>query len=614
MLLLAVRLFKLQVLQGSRFKKKALNNKQQIIRRPSYRGEIYIQNNKSYQKIVKNVEGFSLFLLPSNFPQKKEKRQKLISKICSNFSINTNKIKKILQKGRWNPYRSYLLKPFLPFEKVLFLAENLDSFPGLFYQDTPRRVYKNGEVYSHITGYVRQISTRELKKKYHLGYSRNSVIGKLGIEKQYDLNLRGKDGFKTQIVDARNRVKKVIIPEDGKPIPGNDIYLTINKRIQNIVYNMMQRYPGGCIVSRPATGEILALYSYPSYDPNIFIGGLDKEKYTKYTNNKDLPFFNRVTQGEYPPSSTFKIVVSCAGLADDEISFWGDYYYCKGGIQIGPQYFKCEGYHKSLNMCYALAYSCNSYYYHLGIDIGPQKIIKYADYFKFGRLSGIDLPYERKGRVPTLRWKREIHGNFWWDGDTANLSIGQGYLLATMVQLNVMTCAMANGGYAYKPHLLKKITSAGSGKEIFTYRPEISFEIPIEYSKIKKIQLAMRKVVQVGTASKGAKSSLAIAGKTGTAQNIQGQAHAWFTCYAPWHAQNPEDKIAVTVFIEHGGSGGGAAAPFATAILNSIFYKNSVLYNYKKIMQSYTSKAHYYEEWLRKRNQEKLPPEYFKRK
>jgi penicillin-binding protein 2 len=408
-----------------------------------------------------------------------------------------------------------------------------------------------------------------------------------------------------QTVDARNRVKSENQPEGGEPVPGNDLILTIDERIQKIVYDMMQGYPGGAIVTKVSTGEVLGMYSYPSYDPNIFIGNFDQAKYDFYAKDPDLPFLNRVIQGEYPPSSVFKIIVSSAALSDDEVDFYRDVDYCAGGISIGPQFYKCEGWHNQENMLSGFAQSCNVYYYNVGLKIGSEKVIKWAhDYFNLGKATGIDLPYEKKGRVPTHRWKSEVMGTFWWDGDTANLAIGQGYLLATIIQLNTVTAAMAGNGIAYQPHLMKSIRSVIDGKDIYVNPKVASIELPLDKEKIKNIQKAMRAVVQWGTAARAAGGSkLAIAGKTGTAQNVQGNAHAWFTCYAPFNAEKVEDMVAVTVFVEHGGHGGAMSAPFATAILESIFYKNDVRFNYKRIMQNWEGRRSQYEDWLMKRRE-----------
>lgn len=605
-LIILGRLFYLQVLSQKYFESLALGNKQQTIIVPAHRGEIYVDGGKT--RIVKNETSFSIYVVPNNFPKEPE-RSLLVDQLGAIFGMDTNRLVTALKAGRWNPYRSRIVMDDVPISKIYYLAEHLDDFPGLNYQYSPKRVYSNGLMWSHIVGYIRGISSAEYGEKSHQGYNRNSLVGKKGIEAQYDLELRGQDGYKIQTVDARNRVKGEVQPEGGEPVPGNDIILTIDEKIQKSVYDMMQGYPGGAVVTKASTGEILALYSYPSYDPNIFIGEVEKEIYDKYANDPQLPFFNRVIQGEYPPSSVFKIIVSAAALADDEVNFYRDIQYCAGGIAIGPQFFKCEGWHNAQNMFAGFADSCNVYYYRVGIKIGSEKIIRFAhDYFGLGKATGIDLPYERKGRVPSHRWKSEMKGTFWWDGDTANLSIGQGFLLATVMQMNTVTAAIANNGVAYQPHLLKSVRSATDGREIYAAKKNIQVELPLDKEKIELIQRAMRAVVEWGTAERAAgHSRVPIAGKTGTAQNIQGNAHAWFSCYAPYQSQDPDKVVVVTVFIENGGHGGAAAAPFATSILESIYLGNDVRYNFKRIMQGWESRRTQYEEWLQKRNEGFLP-------
>jgi penicillin-binding protein 2 len=604
------RLLYIQIFQYTRYSKMALSNKQQKISIPAYRGEIYL--NSGTEKIVENKVSFSIFIIPNNIPRERGIRRELVHKISLYFQISTNKIIDILKRGRWNPYRPKLLAENVSFEKINFLAEHLEDFPGLIYESSPKREYKDGQVYSHIVGYIRQISEHVLRRKQHLGYNRHSLIGYKGIEAQYDMELRGKDGYYYQIVDAKNNVKKEIFPADGQTVPGNDISLTIDNRIQKIVYTMMQKYPGGCIVTKVATGEVLALYSYPSYDPNIFVGKVDPEVYNAYLNDPQLPFFNRVVQGEYPPSSIFKMIVSCAALGDNEINFYYDRFNCEHGLQIGPQYFKCEGEHGNINMNQALARSCNTYYYYVGMKIGPEKIMKWADkYFTLGNLTGIDLPYERKGRVPTRRWKTEVKGSYWWDGNTAHLSIGQGFLLANIVQLNAITAAIANDGVAYKPHILDKIISASTGEIVYEYKKNILIDLPIEVKKLKQVRMALRNVVLWGTGISGCHSALKLAGKTGTAENIQGGTHSWFTCYAPYNSKKIEDMVAVTVFIEHGGHGSDVAAPFATAILEGIFQHKNPKTVYKRIMQRRgESKAYFFNQWLRRTGEKKLGSDY----
>jgi len=610
---LLYKLFTIQIIEYDRYEKMALNNRRQIIRIPAHRGEIFADDGN--KQITVNKESFSIFLVPNSVPRIPEERACFIARVNKDFGIDTNHLDQIIKKGRWNPYRSHPLIESADITQITYLAEHNDIFPGLFYQFVPVRHYLAGELYAHITGYVRKITSEQLRALSPQGYHRDSILGVKGIEKQYDINMRGKDGYRYQIVDARNRVSGEINPLSGLPVPGNNIIITIDDRIQRIVCDMMQGYPGGAIVSKPATGEILALYSYPSFDPNIFIGKVDPETYNAYANNPDLPFFNRVIQGEYPPSSVFKTLVSIAAIADGDMHFTRDRYTCEGKLIIGPQQFKCEGWHGYVNMHQALVRSCNVYYYQAAMKIGPEKIIKYAkDYFNLGTLTGIDLPHERPGRVPSHRWKSETRGTFWWDGDTANLSIGQGYLLATVLQMHVMTSAVAHNGKTFVPHLLKRIESVATGKVIMEYTAPVLVEIPIEKSKLADVQKALRNVVleKSGTAYRGARSKLQIAGKTGTAQNIQGQPHAWFSCYEPYNSSNPHDVLAVTVFVENGGHGGDVSAPFAAAILEAIRWGANPRITYKRIMQGRENKQHLYEKWLEKRKEQPLKDDFYK--
>lgn len=604
LLFIVIRLFILQVIEYSYYKKLALNSKQQIVRIDATRGEIYI--DKGAKKIVRNIPSFSIYIVPHNIPKDKELRAQLVKRISLNFGVTEELVLNNLKSGRWYPYKPQLLLAQADLSKIYYLAENLSEYPGLYYQETPLRTYDDGLVFSHITGYLRKISPTLLKKKYHLGYHRNSIVGVNGIEANYDLELRGSDGYEYQIIDAKRRITGSVVPEDGYPVPGNDIYLTINSELQQVVYRMMQGVIGGCIVTKVSTGEVLALYSYPSFDPNIFTGNVDAEEFKKYLEDPDLPFYNRVIQGEYPPSSVYKIVGSCAALSDTKTAFYGTYYECTGGLAIGPQYYKCEGYHKSQNMYQALVNSCNSYYYALGMKMGHEVLKKWSyNYFHMGQLSGIDLPNERKGRVPDHKWKLESKGVYWWDGDTANMSIGQGFMLSTIVQMQTVISAIANDGVAYRPFLLHQRIDATSGNVIHENKPSILVELPMDIEHIRQVQKALRGVSVWGTARRGAASQLQIAGKTGTAQNIQGAAHGWFSCYAPYKAPL-EDRLAVTVFAENGGHGGSAAAPIATAILESYFLKRKAENVYKRILQPWENRESSYQNWLQQRNETKL--------
>ncbi len=611
--LIIARLFSLQVIHGEEYRAQALNNRKQVIRTPSYRGEIYVDAGKT--KIVENRAAYSVYVIPKNFPSPRSaklQRRELFAKLHEHFAIAERGILRALRKGRANPYKPQLIQSDASLANIHYLAEHLSEYPGIIYLSTPKRYYHDGLMYSHITGYIRAISSRELATKHELGYSSISLIGKLGIEAKYDLDLRGKEGYKVQIIDAKNHVKDELFPPDGKAAAGKNLTLTIDSRIQKIVYDTLQGYPGGAIVTRAATGEVLALYSYPSYDPNIFINTLKQEVFQTYLQAANNPFFNRVTQGEYPPSSIFKLVLSLAATDSQTIDLQRYRQTCYGGIYIGPKFFKCEGVHLEANIYQALANSCNVFFYNLGFDLGPQTISKYArSYFNFGAPSGIDLPYEKAGRIPDQKWKLENIGTFWWDGDTANFSIGQGYTLATIVQINTLTAALANYGHAFTPQLLKSQHSPETDI-VFTPQTRESINLPFSSQNIAIVRQAMRYAVEWGTAKRINTATLELAGKTGTAQTYRGkEPHSWFTGFAPYRANKAKDTVAVTVLLENAGHGGEMAAPFAAAILEGIFLYRDPMLVIKEKLQPWTSKASKYEKWLRIRNEQRLPASHF---
>lgn len=608
-IVLVVKLWNLQVSEYQRYESMALNNKQQIIRLPAYRGEIFV--DKGEKKVVENQKAFDIYILPNNVPRPWSERHKLAAQLEKDFNIQSNRVVAAIRKGRWNPYRPQVLKKNSDFQTILKLAEKLQDYPGVYYRDAPKRFYHEGEIYSHITGYIRNITPEQLRRKASQGYHSESVIGSKGIEGFYDLELRGRDGFRILDVDAKYRLIDEHTPLEGEPAAGNDLHLTIDSRMQEVMHRMMQGFVGGAILTRPASGEVLALYSYPSFDPNIFIGRLDIEKYRSYVENKDLPFFNRVIQAEYPPSSVYKLVVASALLGEDEVDFYRDRFFCHKSIQIGSQIFKNASYAGRKNLHDAIASSDNYFFIKTGIDMGSEKTIRYSkEIFQLGQRSGIDLMYERNGRVPTHQWKSEVKGNWWWDGDTANLSIGQGYMLSTIVQMNTVIGAIANDGKAKRPHMLEKVINVTDGKVLYKKQPETYVELPLEQDEVQKLQRGLRNVVVWGTARRGARSRLRIAGKTGTAQNVNGENHAWFSSYYPYKAQNPEDVLCLTVFVEHGGQGGSVAAPISAAMYEAIEYGGDPYFYYKRIMQAYTGHEAEYKAWLSRTGQGRLSSDY----
>ncbi len=607
---LLYQLYNLQIINGATYKERALNNKKHVVKIPAYRGEVF--SGEEEEKIVENLPAYSLFIVPKVFYDLKKNQgelDKALNALEEKFDLSKEKVIKVLERKKVNPFTPVLVRENIDKKTIFYLSENAENFPGLIFANSIKRNYLKGENFAHVTGYLQRINAREYQAKKDQGYYIDSFIGKQGVESSFDQELRGRTGFKIQIMDVKKRVKEEINNEDNSPIPGHNIYLTIEPRIQNLLANVMKNYIGGVIVTRVADGEVLGLYSSPSYDPNIFSGKLAKEEFQKLIDNKDNPFFNRVIQGEYPPSSIFKLVMALTALDNPNISF-NTKHYCEGGLRIGGQYFKCTAYHGLQDFTSAIANSCNVFFYKLGIDIGPNSIYRSAKtFFNLGELEQIDLPFEKKGRVPSQKWKIERIGNFWWDGDTANLSIGQGFSLVTILQVNTITAAIANNGIAYKPHLVKKLYDLNLEKETIIEK-NVLVNLPFSQLNIKRIQNAMRQVVRWGTASRIDNKKVIIAGKTGTAEVSKNQeTHAWFTGYAPYG--DSQEKVVITVLLEHGGFGGVLAATFARAILDGIFLGKDPNLTIKEILQPWESQKAVYEEWLRRNNQEKLAESYF---
>ncbi len=608
---LVYRLYDLQVVKGDIYKERAINNKEQVVRIPAYRGEIFTGEDEV--KIAENLPSYSLYLIPKPFYDLRRKTiafNEKLNLIETRFDLPRERILKILDRRKLNPFSPVLIKSDIAEEKVFYLAENKEKFPELLFISDLKRRYFYGENFAHITGYIQKINSREYNQKKDQGYFIDSIVGRQGVESYYDKELRGRVGFKIQTVDVKKRVKKEIEHEDNNPIPGNNLYLTTETKVQNILAKVMKHYPGGAIVTRASTGEVLGLYSSPSYDPNIFSGEPKKEEFKKLIEDENNPFLNRVIQGEYPPSSIFKLIVALTALDNSQVNFNSLNYYCRGGLRIGGQYFKCTGYHANQDFISAIANSCNVFFYKLGILIGPNSIHRGAEtFFNLGQKQLIDLSFEKAGRIPSQKWKLERIGNFWWDGDTANFSIGQGFSLVSILQVNTVTAAIANDGIAYRPHLVKKFYDLKNAQEV-EIKKEVLFTLPFSKLNLKRVQNAMRQVVRWGTAKRIDNDRIVIAGKTGTAEIYKKQdTHAWFTGYAPYDG---EDKLVVTVLIENGGFGGVLASTFARAILDGIFLDRDPFLTIKEILQPWESQSDIYETWLTRNDQKKLPASYFK--
>lgn len=497
------------------------------------------------------------------------------------------------------PYRPLLIKTNVERERAFILEEELSNLPGVHLDVEPLRLYTTGELTAHLLGYVGQIPGEQLESYVAAGYELNDTVGLTGLELVYEETLRGKKGLKNVEVDVAGREVR-IIGDVTPPTPGNNLILTLDLKLQEITTEALRRGledyhadSGVAIVMNPNNGEILAMVSIPGYDNNLFTGGISWQDYERLSNDPRRPLVNHAISGQYPPGSTFKIVPAAAGLQEGVIGPKTSLQ-CEGIMLLPNKYFpddpeKAQKFycwihqygmgHGRLNVVEALAQSCDIFFYQVGggfrdfAGLGLDRLAQYGLEFGFGERTGIDLPGESTGLIPSARWKRLNYAESWVTGDTYNMSIGQGFVLATPLQLLNATAAIANGGTLYRPHLVKEITDP-DGKLIQTIGPTVLRQLPLSEQTISIVQNGLVAAVERGTARTAGLVGVRVAGKTGTAEfpgprDKEGNlpTHAWFVAYAPF--EQPE--IAVVVFVYGGGEGSKVAAPIAAKILSAYF-------------------------------------------
>ncbi len=587
LLMLLLRIAYLQIIKVGEYEARSEQNRVRLVPIMAYRGEIY--DREFRQKLIANRKSLCVTIVPAAMPKEKAEWNRVVERIASVLEMTTNEIRKLMNKDKWDQYSPKLLKEGVDYRTITRIAENIDEFPGVYWDNRPIRVYTLTNTLAHILGYTGYISQEELKSASGKGYRPGALIGKTGIENVYDVDLRGEEGTLEREVNALNQVTYQMIRK--QPVHGRPLVLTIDSSMQKVAQAAMGKMRGAVIVTKPATGEVLAILSNPGYAANLFYKRLDVEEYRRIESDPDKPLFNRVIQAQYPASSTFKLITTIAGLETGRLSARSSHF-CDGGYMLGDRYFKCWfGRHGHQSLSDAIMNSCNVFFYRAGLDIGADTILQYARMFGFGKKTGIDLVGEVSGFVPTREWKRKTAGRPWLDGDTLNLAIGQGDLLVTPVQINMMTCAIFNEGIAYQPYLKKEIRSLYNNHAIERNEGRhVLFTTDVSKSTFAAVKAGMIRVVQGGTGSAAFSPVVQVAGKTGTAETSQDTTHAWFTGFAPADARNPEDVIAVTVVCENAGGGGAMAAPVAACIIRAHFENKTVEQTMQRIWKSFEQK------------------------
>jgi penicillin-binding protein 2 len=546
-----LKLFSMQVIEGSQYRTQSQNisQRQNII--PAQRGEIF--NRDGNMPIVVNTDSFAIDITPGEIPS--ERYDSITARLATLLNIDKAIIDKKIPAYARSLYSAVEVKSNVTFKEISNIAENINDLPGVSWRSKPIRNYLSTGSMSHIVGYVGDITKDELKVLYNQGYVSTSIIGKIGIEKEYDKTLQGTPGVESRIVDVRGRYMSDA-PVVKPPISGNNLVLTIDSQIQKLAEDALGERVGSAIVLKPSTGEILAMVSYPYFDPNLFNEDNSSEKYNELLKDPQNPLLNRAVNATYPPASTFKVIMTTALLqektfsADQKIE-------CKGFIEYGGRIFHCHigppG-HGFLDLKNGLAQSCNVYFWTIGRDyLGVDLISKYANEFGFGRNLGIDLPASQPGFIPTAEWKERRFHEKWLGGDTMSMSIGQGYTNVTPLHVANMMAMVVNSGTIYKPHLLKEIRNGVDDSIIKTNEPEVLYTADdVDKSVWKTVQNDLRYTVTDGSAWYPLQNDVVkIAGKTGTAEvtGYKDSWHSWFVAYGPYDAP-VQDQIVVCVMVE----------------------------------------------------------------
>lgn len=543
-------LFYNQILRYGYYSQLSRNNSIRVIPIEGPRGNIY---DRTGSPMVSNRLSFDVAVVYQEIAD----RKKLVRLLTDVMEMTGTEIMAALDKAGRKPFTPVTIAEDIPREKAFALEESGVDSSGMIIETRSKRDYIHGIYASHVLGYLSQITDRELDGLKDNGYRMKDLIGRDGIEKSYESYLKGVDGGTQVEVDSRGRQTRVLGLKE--PESGRDLQLTIDMPIQTACDKLLGEHKGAVVVMDPRNGEVLAMTSHPAYDPNIFVkSGTSKDRLRLLKDKTGRPMSNRAISGTYAPGSVFKIVTASAALETGRITR-GTRFFCPGYYKLGHAEFDCwkkDG-HGSQNLVEALMNSCNVFFYNTGRSAGVDRMEAYSKLFGFGKPTGIDLTDEVGGIAPGREWKRVRRKSGWFEGETLNYAIGQGYLAVTPMQVLNMVSVMANNGNLVRPHLVKKIGDT----EVASQKPR---NIGLKAGTLNEVRIGLSECINndSGTGKRARASGTRVAGKTGTAQNPQGRTHAWFCGFAPYN----DPKVAVVVFLEHGGKGGLEPASIAKGI------------------------------------------------
>jgi len=560
-IVVALRLTDIQLLRHNHYLQLAEQNRTQILYQTAPRGRIFTADG---QAIAANAPAFDLYYLGAG-PKDKDYLARLARDLAPRLGSTpeavSDKLNLALKSGK-----AVALAENLSPKSTMALKELQLYYPGIYLLEQNKRSYPYGIRASHLIGYLGSMEGRDWKNRdLSLDYRLNAKVGKNGLEKKYEKELKGRDGGVYLEVDYRGRVKRVI--EDRKWKPGSDIYLTLHAAVQQAAEEGLKNSltgRGAAVALDPRSGAVLALATAPAFEPEMFVPYSDEPE----IKSKKISEYNLAVQGIYPPASTFKIITAIAAIEKGGFDPH-KIVNCPGHYDAGSRVFKCWSTHGPVDFFGGMAGSCDVYFYDLAAKIGPAAIEKVQRMFQFGRPTGIDLPGEKAGNLygPT---RRAYNRSYWFVGDTLNLSIGQGELLVTPIKMAQYAAALASRGKVWRPYYLDRIVNPQTGKVQVQGQREQIGSVDIAASTWDLIYKALKHTVDNGTARRVKMKGLDVYGKTGTAQNPHGDDHGWFLAFAGKEGAAPE--IAIAVFVEYGKSGSSVAGPIARKMLEAYFY------------------------------------------
>ncbi len=562
---LVARLWFLQIAHGDDFREAAAANQARRIRTRAPRGTI---TDRSGVLLAVNRSRFAVYATPDIL-----KNPAVLSRLALLLRQTPADIRQTFQDGQQNPYDPLRVALDVPMSVVTQVEENRPFLPGVSTSPEPVRWYPKGSLAAHLLGTMGRINPDEWKLKRTVGYFSDDFLGKTGVEREYESYLRGVPGGTDVQIDARGRRVRTL--DTASAVPGGTVTLALDTGVQAAAERVMRehKFTGAAVAIDPRTGGVLAMVSNPSYDPNRFATGIRPADWAPLHDSPAHPLINRTLDAMYPPGSTFKPVIAAAGLQTGAIST-RSVAYCPGSYHLGRARFGCWQTHGSVDFYRAIAVSCDVFFYIAGQKIGPDQMSGYAKAFGLAEKTGIDLPSEDIGSIPSPAWKAKHFHRYgpafdqWFGGDTLHMSIGQGDVLTTPLQMARVTAALANGGDVLRPFVVQKVTAGGTGRVILQNTRTVVRHVPVSPANLEAVRRGMRQTVLAGTGRCVDFKGIAVAAKTGSAQvHGNSKTHGLFICFAPYD----HPTIAIAAIVEHGGHGADTAGKIARAMLQSYF-------------------------------------------